>query len=69
MAAASKPEVKGELFVVAPLVEVDTTDGKRVRLGYGDVVTDNVSKESVALLKDLGFTSDKNPRDGVKDED
>lgn len=63
MAAAEK---KGDLFIKAPLVAVSTKGGAVKQMYFGDIVTEDVTKESVDLLTSLGFTSEDNPLDGKK---
>jgi hypothetical protein len=46
------------LKVSAPLVVVQTKAGRAVHLYRGDVITDDVTKESVENLKDLGFLAE-----------
>ena len=47
-----------QLTVSAPLVAVSTKGGAVRHLYRGDVVGDDVTKESLDHLKDLGFISD-----------
>lgn len=66
MAAAAKKkaeseEVAGGPFVSAPLVSVTTQGGTVKHLYRGDVVTDEVSEESLENLRSLGFVSDERP--------
>lgn len=59
MANAPKSEKKaGALVVSAPLVAVATNSGGVRQLYRGDVVGDDVTKESVDHLKDLGFVAE-----------
>jgi hypothetical protein len=57
MAAAAKKS--DDLVVSAPLVTVRTKAGADRQLYRGDVVGDDVTKESVDHLRDLGFVSDE----------
>ena len=59
MAAAKSEPKGGDLLVTASLVEVDTKGGGRRRYFNGDVVGDDVTKESVDHLRSLGFVSDE----------
>lgn len=57
---AKKVESKsGALRVTAPLVVARTKAGVDRQMYRGDVVGDDVAKESVDHLRDLGFVSDK----------
>ena len=56
-ASAKRPE-KSELKVAAPLVVVTTKSGTVRNAYFGDVLGDDVTKESVDHLRDLGFVSD-----------
>ena len=56
--AAAKPKADDGLFVSAPLVEVETEGGSKRRYFHGDLLGDDVSKESVDHLRSLGFVSD-----------
>lgn len=58
MAAAKSESKGGDLLVTAPLVEVATKDGSKRRYFAGDVVGDDVTKESVDHLRALGFAAD-----------
>ncbi len=57
-AKAAVAAVKSEaLHVTAPLVTVSTTGGTVRQMHYGDVIGDDVTKESVDHLRNLGFVS------------
>ncbi|MBJ8342781.1 hypothetical protein JGU71_28215 [Antrihabitans sp. YC3-6] len=53
-------------FVAAALVSVKTKDGAVKQLRYGDIITDDVEKESVDLLRELGYLDESNPLDSEK---
>lgn len=54
--AAKKDETKGgDVRVTAPLVVVRTEGGADRQMYFGDVLGDDVTKESVDHLRDLGF--------------
>lgn len=55
--AESKPKA-GQVVVSAPLVQVNTADGKVLHLYKGDIVPSSASDESVDHLKSLGFVGD-----------
>lgn len=62
MAAKGSKAAEG-VFVKAPLVAVSTESGAVRHLYHGDVVGDDVTKESVDHLRDLGFVTDSTPVD------
>ncbi len=47
----------GELRVTAPLIAVSTKGGTVRHLYFGDLIGDDVTKESVDHLRNLGFVS------------
>lgn len=49
---------KKGLVVSAPLVVVRAQSGADVQMRHGDVLGDDVTKESVDHLRDLGFVSE-----------
>lgn len=53
-------------FVTAALVSVKTAGGSVKQLRYGDIVTEDVAKESVELLRELGYLDESNPLDAEK---
>lgn len=61
---AEQPETSEEqesakaLTITAPLVAASTKSGAVRYLYHGDVVGDDVTKESIDHLKSLGFISD-----------
>lgn len=50
-------ESKKTMKVSAPVVVARTNSGRAVHLYRGDVITDDIAKESVENLQDLGFLS------------
>lgn len=60
MAAGEKKSAakSGDLVVSAPLVSVRTKGGADRHHYFGDILGDDVTKESVDHLKDLGFVSE-----------
>lgn len=50
----------GDLKVNAPIVAVSTKGGDVRQMYFGDVLGDDVTKESVDHLRSLGFVSDEN---------
>lgn len=65
MAGGVKKDSPDGSFVTGALVAVTTKGGGVKQLRFGDVVTDDITSESVDLLKSLGFVSDTNPLDAA----
>ena len=49
------PEVETSVHVTAPLVVVETKDGRLREMYAGDLITDDVSEKSLKHLASIGF--------------